>query len=79
MMEAIQTGGKQFGLLCNKTDKQGFIYPMVYRYSMGLPKSNKNENITDIIYMLQEYDIPEKVINEVWNKITDAVDEKEFA
>ena len=52
---------------------------MVYRYSMGLPKSNKNENITDIIYMLQEYDISEEVINEVWNKITDAVDEKEFA
>ena len=33
-MEATQIGGKQSGHLCNKVNKQGFIYPIVYRYIM---------------------------------------------
>ena len=33
-MEAIQIGGKQFGLLFDNLHKQAFIYPLVYRYIM---------------------------------------------
>lgn len=40
--------------------------------------TNKSQNITDIIYMLQTFDIPEEVISSIWNKITDVVDEKEL-